>query len=356
MEIIDGPLGSGSLTPVETLSRDWSEYRANWARAERRQTLTDFPLHLDLELAGNCNLKCDMCWQSGALTAPLGLMKDKTFRNIIDSAVPLGLAAIKLQSRGESTLHPRLAELAKYAKDAGVMDVQLTTNGTLFEKQGRLEALLMSGIDKLIFSIDRDHDDSAREIYGDRAPDVREVFRRTLRLRRALGLTKPALRVQTFALPGQTQQERLTEVRSEFPDADEYLVNVLWNSTTDADSISDLSEEFDLLPCGYLWTRMVVYWNGDVTLCCRDYNGELNLGNVADTSIKDIWNGPRMQELRRMHLDGRRHEISVCGHCDAYSCRKNEVPSDSKLNTFIHVASGQTEMATSRDSGKGDQQ
>ena len=323
--------------PVETHPKTWEEYRDAWAKAERRELLTKHPLHLDMEFSGNCDLKCSMCWQSGEIGTPLGLMKDRLFKQVIDAGVRHGLAAVKLQSRGESLLHPRIADLARYAKEAGVMDVQLTTNGMLLAKGDKMDRLLASGIDKIIFSIDDAHDKSAAEIYGDRAPDIREVVRETLERRGKLAPEGPKIRIQTFAPPGQTQEERLKEVRAEFPGADEHLINVLWNSNVSEDSLNGLSSDFDLLPCPYLWTRLAVFWNGDVTLCCRDYNCSLNLGNANETDIREIWTGKEMAELRQAHNENRRSEISLCRHCDQATRRKGTA---GKPNTFLHVVNG----------------
>lgn len=295
----------------------WDEYRAAWREAEAGRVLTAHPLHLDLELVSLCNLKCSMCWQStGVLDAPMGTMDDALFKTIIDRGVAQGLCAIKLQSRGESMLHPRIGELARYAKAAGVMDVQLTTNGTLLGKPEKFETLAASGIDKVIFSIDEAHDASARAIYGEDAPDVRTLARRFRERRDALGAVLPKIRIQTFAPPGVTHDQRMAQIQAEFPGFDEYLVNTLWNSNALEDSIDNLSRDYDFLPCSYLWTRMVVYWNGDVTTCCRDYNCTMKLGNAGEDDIGSIWLGEPMMRLRRMHTDGRRRTIPICAHCE----------------------------------------
>jgi radical SAM protein with 4Fe4S-binding SPASM domain len=318
------------LTPVTLRPRSFAAYREAWRQAQHLEVLPDFPLHLDIELASSCNLKCSMCWQADGLDAPMGTMKDDLFKRIIDEGMANGLCAIKLQSRGESLLHPRIGALARYAKEAGVMDVQLTTNGTLLDKRGKLDGLLTSGMDKLIFSIDDAHDESALEIYGpERMPDVRAAARKTIRRRAELGLERPVVRIQTFAPPGMTQEERLAQIRAEFPDADEFLVNQLWNSKTDEDSLAGLSDEFDFLPCSYLWTRMVVYWNGDVTTCCRDYNCTMKLGNVRESSIRDLWLGPRMTAYRRAHAHDQRHTMDICAHCDVATRRKGSGATES---------------------------
>ena len=45
--------------PINT----FNDYRKYWSKAINAETLTNFPLHLDIELTSDCNLKCKMCWQ-----------------------------------------------------------------------------------------------------------------------------------------------------------------------------------------------------------------------------------------------------------------------------------------------------
>ena len=133
--------------------KKFDDYRHYWTKAINTETLTNFPLHLDIELTSDCNLKCKMCWQYKDPNAfPRGMMKFELFKKIIDEGVKNGLCAIKLQSRGEAMMHPKIFEYSKYAKDNGIMDIHLTTNGTLFFKKRKIDELFNSGIDKLIFS------------------------------------------------------------------------------------------------------------------------------------------------------------------------------------------------------------
>ena len=55
-------------------------------------------------------------------------------------------------------------------------------------------------------------------------------------------------------------------------------------------------------PCSRLWRTFTVLANGDVALCCLDYDGQQLLGRVdAGHSIRDVWNGPLYREIRRLH-------------------------------------------------------
>lgn len=62
--------------------------------------------------------------------------------------------------------------------------------------------------------------------------------------------------------------------------------------------------------CNHPWTHFEVNNpNGNVTMCCD--NGTV-LGNVADGSIEEIWNGERFQKMRREMRD--RGALALCPH------------------------------------------
>jgi len=56
--------------------------------------------------------------------------------------------------------------------------------------------------------------------------------------------------------------------------------------------------------CNEPWTGIFsVRTNGDV-VCCPCY-AKVRIGNVKDASLHDIWNGEKMQHLRREFSEGR---------------------------------------------------
>ncbi len=72
-------------------------------------------------------------------------------------------------------------------------------------------------------------------------------------------------------------------------------------------------------PCHYLWRGpMYVKHNGDVYPCCQAYMLDgAAIGNIADQSLKEIWNSSDMQQLRLKHATGRAGEIDMCARCCA---------------------------------------
>ncbi len=304
---------------------NFTSYRKTWDKAVKAEILTDFPLHMDIELTSDCNLRCKMCWQYKDPNAfPRGMMSFELFKKLIDEGVKNGLCAIKLQSRGEAMMHPQIFEFSKYAKDQGVLDIHLTTNGTLFLKKGKIEELFNSGIDKLIFSLDDAHDESIKEIYKKKKPDVRKYFNEIGEIKLKKNLKKPFLVAQTFCDKDENRLKVKKELSKIYQHANDINVNLLWESLPDKESLKDLKYRYEYLPCAYLWSRILVYWDGLVTTCCRDYSGKnMKLGDANVQSIKDLWNSKKMQIYRKLHLEKKRCDIKLCANCEVSTIKKS---------------------------------
>jgi len=70
-------------------------------------------------------------------------------------------------------------------------------------------------------------------------------------------------------------------------------------------------------PCHYLWRGpLYVKHNGDVYPCCQSYMLDgAPLGNLRESPLKVLFDGPAMRQMRQLHVDGRAGEIDICRRC-----------------------------------------
>jgi len=294
-------------------------YRELWNKAGRYQVLTDFPMHLDIELSGKCNLKCEFCFQNNLIRSHLGFMAPELYKNIITEGVQHGLCAVKLQIRGESLLHPDFFGLVAFAKAKGVMDVQVTTNGTLLDDQA-IEQIFNSGLDALILSVDAHHETTyLQRKQAHTYSSVESAVTKLLARRKELGRSRPWIRLRA-SIPahdaGALHRTR-AYLKEKFPLADIIVVGRIHNFKDNEDSYPDLTTAYTFSPCAYLTQRLAIYWDGAVTTCCMDYNSKFNLGNANSDAIQDIWLSRQMNRFRSRHLIGDRGNMPICRHCHA---------------------------------------
>lgn len=83
--------------------------------------------------------------------------------------------------------------------------------------------------------------------------------------------------------------------------------------------------------CAKLFYELAVHANGDVSACCVDWSRKLVLGNIMKESLREIWEGEKLKELRELHLAGRRGEHPACGQCTMINQQKDNLDSLVKI-------------------------
>lgn len=70
-------------------------------------------------------------------------------------------------------------------------------------------------------------------------------------------------------------------------------------------------------PCRAPARTFLVRYNGDVGICCSDYDRQISMGNLTDGPIDRLWNNPRWRRLRRELAQGVRTE-PICKKCNGH--------------------------------------
>jgi radical SAM protein with 4Fe4S-binding SPASM domain len=68
--------------------------------------------------------------------------------------------------------------------------------------------------------------------------------------------------------------------------------------------------------CTYPILKLFILYNGNIVLCCSDFNEEVIYGNIMRESLIDIWNKPEYEKYREYHLMGRGKELKLCDRCN----------------------------------------
>lgn len=313
-------IGKNHLPGFNNDSR-YIEYRRQWEENPKNQIVSDFPLHLDIEVSGRCNLMCLHCYRFSRRTN-IGDMDFDLFKKIIDEGKNNNLCAINPSLMGESFLHPQLMDMVDYAKSNGVLDVIINTNGTLIDKKMSEKILKNGGLDTIIFSVDAITKETYNKIkYGSDFKLVNQNIEYLIDLKEERQLRKPKVIVQMIDQK-QTHDELLNFIYYWRTKADGVRIATFQSPDgTPNDKRRAQSIPETIFPCPQLWQRLSITWDGTVYPCLGDNACREPLGNVKETSIYDIWHGERLNYLREKHSRYEANDIEVCLHCDL-----NKVP------------------------------
>ena len=67
--------------------------------------------------------------------------------------------------------------------------------------------------------------------------------------------------------------------------------------------------------CRLPFYQMNVLFNGDAIICCNDWSRASVVGNAGTSSLGEIWNSAKVNEIRRLALRKRYEEIDSCKEC-----------------------------------------
>jgi radical SAM protein with 4Fe4S-binding SPASM domain len=68
--------------------------------------------------------------------------------------------------------------------------------------------------------------------------------------------------------------------------------------------------------CSRPFHQLSVTYEGKVVLCCNDYFGQIEIGNVKTTPIKEIWENETFVRYRKELKKGNRAGLELCKVCD----------------------------------------
>ena len=299
--------GEDLLSPQSSVL--FKEYRKKWKEWPETFHVGEFPLFIDVEVTSACNLKCPFCATTfREKMIKKGFISFDIVRKIIDEGRENNLYGVKFNIRGEPLLHPQIHEFVKYAKQKNLIDVYFNTNAILLGEDVA-KKLIDSGLDRLSISFEG-YTKSVYEKYriGANYEKVLSNIENIQSLKRKLGVEHPKVRIQTVMLP---------ELEETF---DEY--KKFWAERVDEVGFLDYKEmkikkrniKYPWA-CPQIWQRMAIWWNGTILPCNHDDDGLLVLGNVRTSTIKEVWNSNKLNNIREMHKKGNAHEIQACDGC-----------------------------------------
>ena len=267
-----------------------------------------------IEITNRCNLACDFCHGT---KRPLGTMPPEDFRRIAEK-LRGETSYLYLHVLGEPLLHPQLKELLAIAGELGFR-VCLVTNGTLLHKR-REELLAAKSLHKVSVSL---HSFEGNGGAGDLPAYLQQVWDVCLPLSErgvlcALRLwnegTAPRL---NGAVEAFLSQRIGRDVESLPRDArgNRTLRPNLFLERAERFGWPDLNApESGANFCHGFTRQLAVLWDGTVTPCCLDSEGDIPLGNLLSQPLEEILQGERAAAMAA-GFAARKPTEELCRRC-----------------------------------------
>lgn len=290
------------------------------------------PYLLFVDPSSACNFKCKFCPCGGANkdvwdeNKKVNIMPYEIYRKVIDDLTefPDKLKTLRLYKEGEPLLNKRLPDMVNYARKKNVArSIDFTTNASLLKKDLIL-ALTDAGLDRINISIEALDAEGYKNISG---VDIDfEEFKKNLEfLYKNKNGCHIFMKISDVGL-GDHPENDFYNMFGEM--CDEISVEHITPVWPDFDLKGDLHNEKSLdiygskmanrttaQVCPYLFYSLCVNSDGTVSACLMDWNHQLIVGDLKKESLIDIWNGPKMQEMRINHLKLNKSIYKPCSKC-----------------------------------------
>ena len=295
----------------------------------QRSPRADQPFGIyNIELTNKCPMKCVMCPRTKNMTRPQGFMDYELYKRAIDELVAQNSEYINnrlvwLHHFGESLLHPRFGDFIRYASSRGVR-AALSINPVML-RYDFIDELLKAQPYLLCMSLDGHDDESFHKIrgmkkaYGTSHDRLIDFLDRKVQSRSRIKVMVSMIDFDMNEASIKAQESYWKRIAG----VDQFLCKDFSTWDGVAGDINELARggrsadavDTSAVACTLPWEVMTVTWNGEVVPCCYDYDAKMVLGNMANQSLADIWNGEKLQAIRSEFI-ANKVTNPLCRHCE----------------------------------------
>ena len=267
--------------------------------------------NLHLEMTAQCCANCVFCGYR-YIKRKKGEMSRELISKILDESAgwEKPMNEIVPAHYGEFFLRKDWFEILKEIEEKlPNTSIAIPTNGYPLETDDAVKLAQISTLKYLSFSVYGFFDETYERLIGLPAENMEKI-------RRFIKVLKPLRNDLRIAVGTTNTPPFMT-------DYENHLFNEKWQDLAQTHSIMankqinpELQKTFPYpISCFTIFGSMAILWDGKAVACCFDPNGELEVGDACKEKVLDIWNGEKMKELQRKHVEGLRDEIELCKSC-----------------------------------------
>lgn len=274
--------------------------------------------NIGIEISSMCNRHCFFC-PNGYFSRVDEQMHVVVIQKMLDE-----LASLRYKGRiewyiyNEPTRDERLRDIIERARMVVPHATQMiNTNGDYFKSVKDIQDLFDAGLNQMqinIYSAQDGSDDDKQFENGIRLAKKRhEVLQgwvneleldQKISLYQNIGPKKKACQViAKFGIRKTTKDSEL--------EGPNHFSNRSGSIPDFRDSVTEPLAKMCTRPFRFL----NINWKGDAILCCNDYYGQTNFGNVKVKKLTEIWNNVNFH-IYRLKLQNKKRDCFLCHNCD----------------------------------------
>jgi radical SAM protein with 4Fe4S-binding SPASM domain len=305
----------------------------------RQAAKFDIPISYVVETNSSCNYHCLMCpYHGGRQKKKPTFLKPgtyvdmplETFKRVVDEIAALPHPyqddppiTISPYRRGEFLLYPHWREALLHIKSKpGNIKAYFSSNGSLWTDED-VEFVLDAGLDHVQISIEGHDLESHRQIrLNSEYEKIASTIRRIMTRREARGMAKPYLQIahtvneRNFHLVDDYVKFWLHKVDALFIGPENYADDDTNNKRYKTQfSPVEIRPAEDRPPCHMVKDNIWVDAEGTVILCIG--SKQTFIGNVMQSSMKQIIESPARLDVLRQHYEGD-YESGPCSNCEQW--------------------------------------
>lgn len=296
-------------------SNDWYK-RIVYHQLRKRvdKTNADKMYTIAVEVSSLCNAKCSFCPNS-FMKRKKGIMTMEVFNKMVERIENEGIQPkqFNLTGTGEPLLDKDLFEKIDILKSKfPTAEVFFPTNFCLATNEV-IEKIVNSKLDFISISLNADN---KKDYFKIMKLDYERTIANLERLLEVRGAKRKELRIYLSVAANPINKMTIDGfVKKWRPLVDGININWVHSWAGAVEDIGITKSSAPKYPCRSLFEQIVVQSNGDIPLCCVDYEGTYVGGNVVDTAILSAVGDGVIGKIKNKHLDGKIRDTKMCADC-----------------------------------------
>jgi radical SAM protein with 4Fe4S-binding SPASM domain len=312
---------AGKITPARFSNGLRILNSFNKSKSTGNPIINGLPVAISVEPTTSCNLRCPQC-PSGlrSFTRPTGMLDKQLFEKVIDELHET-LLYLTFYFQGEPYLNPEFLNMVRYASDKNIYTSTSTNAHYLDNKNAK--NTVFSGLNKLIISIDGTTQESFEKYrIGGKLDKVLEGINNLIKWKKELKSASPFIVIQFIVF--RHNEHEINEIKKIAKQLGVHLQIKTAQVYDDPgnNEILPLNPKYQryqnnnklLNECWKMWHSCVITWDGKIVPCCFDKDAKHQLGDINQTSFKEVWQSDPYKNFRASLLRSR-DEIEICTNC-----------------------------------------